>query len=81
MAHCRKKCISILLTDDCNLRCKYCYCGEERKKDSINVKFVKRAISDFKRKGKTVSLGKLTKTQLQNAYAGCKRQQHWYRSH
>ena len=37
MAHCRKKCISILLTDDCNLRCKYCYCGEERKKDSINV--------------------------------------------
>ena len=51
MAHCRKKCISILLTDDCNLRCKYCYCGEERKKDSINVKFVKRAISDFKNQG------------------------------
>lgn len=51
MAHCRKKCISILLTDDCNLRCKYCYCGEERKKDSININFVKRAISDFKNQG------------------------------
>ena len=51
MAHCRKKCLSILLTDDCNLKCKYCYCGEERKKNSINVKFVKCAIDDFYKQG------------------------------
>ena len=51
MAHCRKKCLSILLTDDCNLKCKYCYCGEERKKDSINLDFVKCAIDDFVKQG------------------------------
>lgn len=51
MAHCRKKCLSILLTDDCNLKCKYCYCGEEKKKNSINVKFVKCAIDDFYKQG------------------------------
>lgn len=51
MAHCRKKCLSILLTDDCNLKCKYCYCGEERKKNSINIKFVKCAIDDFYKQG------------------------------
>lgn len=51
MAHCRKKCITILLTNDCNLKCKYCYCGEERNKDSINLNFVKCAIRDFKKQG------------------------------
>lgn len=54
MAHCRKRCISILLTDDCNLRCKYCYCGEERRKNNINVRFVKRAISDFVEQGNSL---------------------------
>lgn len=49
MAHCRKRCLTVLLTDDCNLKCKYCYCGEEHEKRSINVDFVKCAIRDFKR--------------------------------
>lgn len=51
MAHCRKKCLSILLTEDCNLKCKYCYCGEKRGKKSIDINFVKRAIMDFKEQG------------------------------
>lgn len=51
MAHCRKKCLSILLTDDCNLRCKYCYCGMERRKNSIDIDFVKCAINDFIKQG------------------------------
>lgn len=51
MAHCRKKCLSILLTENCNLKCKYCYCGEERSRKSIDVNFVKCAIRDFKEQG------------------------------
>lgn len=51
MAHCRKKCLSIFLTEACNLRCKYCYCGEARSSRRINIKFVKRAIKDFYDKG------------------------------
>lgn len=51
MAHCRKKCLSILLTETCNLKCKYCYCGEERGNKSININFVKKAIEDFKSSG------------------------------
>lgn len=51
MAHCRKKCLSILLTQACNLKCKYCYCGQERGKRSININFVKRAIQDFRNTG------------------------------
>lgn len=51
MAHCRKKCLSVLLTEACNLRCKYCYCGEERGNRKINIKFVKKAIEDFKDSG------------------------------
>lgn len=51
MSHCRKRCLTVLLTDDCNLQCKYCYCGEEREKKSINVDFVKCAIDDFVKQG------------------------------
>lgn len=47
MAHCRKKCLTVLLTEACNLRCKYCYCGESRSNKKIDINFVKRAIKDF----------------------------------
>lgn len=47
MAHCRKKCLSIFLTEACNLKCKYCYCSEARSSRKININFVKRAIKDF----------------------------------
>ncbi|NMC60203.1 MAG: radical SAM protein [Candidatus Methanofastidiosa archaeon] len=48
MAHYRKKCISLLLTTQCNLDCKYCYSKKDRKENfSLNIDFAKRGIEDF----------------------------------
>lgn len=48
MAHFEKNCITIFLTEKCNLNCKYCYCEEEHKKNNeINIDFCKRGIKDF----------------------------------
>ncbi|SHF02083.1 radical SAM additional 4Fe4S-binding SPASM domain-containing protein [Marinitoga hydrogenitolerans DSM 16785] len=50
MAHWRKDCISIFLTDRCNLHCKYCYCNEIHKNTQIenhNINFYKIGITDF----------------------------------
>jgi len=39
--------INILLTNDCNLRCKYCYANGGEKKEVIDFNFVKCAIDHF----------------------------------
>ena len=58
MAHCKKRCISLLLTDVCNLSCKYCYCksSETHPKNEIDYEFVKTAIDDFYAKEKKIYL-------------------------
>lgn len=58
MAHCKKRCISLFLTDVCNLSCKYCYCksNEKHPKNEINYEFVKTAINDFFTKEKKIYL-------------------------
>lgn len=51
MAHYRKRCLTVLLTDECNLECKYCYCKDSKEiQKDININFVKRAILDFYKK-------------------------------
>lgn len=48
MAHCKKNCISFLLTSNCNLNCIYCYAKESHAKEkTLNVNFAKKAIDDF----------------------------------
>ncbi|MBM7558991.1 radical SAM/SPASM domain-containing protein [Marinitoga litoralis] len=50
MAHWRKDCISIFLTDSCNLHCKYCYCKETAQHieiENYNIDFYKVGIRDF----------------------------------
>lgn len=48
MSHCEKNCISLFLTEDCNLNCKYCYCkGDRKKSKSMDLDFIKSAIDDF----------------------------------
>jgi len=48
MGHFRKKMITIFMTNQCNMRCKYCYLGDsENVKESIDLKFAKRAIQDY----------------------------------
>lgn len=47
MPHCKKNCISLFVTNQCNLSCRYCYCEKNQKKQSINVYFVKTGIDDF----------------------------------
>lgn len=58
MAHCKKRCISLFLTDVCNLSCKYCYCksNETHAKNEIDYKFVKKAIENFYDKEKKIYL-------------------------
>lgn len=52
MGHWRKQMISILMTNQCNMNCKYCYLGSQEKKQAkekrvVNMKFAKRAIQDY----------------------------------
>lgn len=52
MGHWRKQMISILMTNQCNMNCKYCYLGSQEKKQEktrqvVNMKFAKRAIKDY----------------------------------
>lgn len=48
MAHSRKKCITIFLTNECVCRCVYCYLGQlPLRREVIDVAFAKRGISDF----------------------------------
>lgn len=51
MAHFEKKCLSILLNNSCNLKCRYCYCDDGDVGESIDLEFVKQAILDFKKQG------------------------------
>ncbi|MCX8131462.1 MAG: radical SAM protein [Clostridia bacterium] len=52
MAHCEKKCLTILLTEKCNLRCKYCYCDDGKMNSkSIDFEFIKCAVDDFVKEG------------------------------
>lgn len=57
MAHCKKNCISLFLTENCNLNCKYCYCKSDRKKSkSMNINFIKCAIDDFYKENSNIYL-------------------------
>lgn len=57
MAHCKKNCISLFLTEDCNLSCKYCYCKSDRKKSKpMNINFIKCAIDDFYKENRKIYL-------------------------
>lgn len=58
MGHCKKRCISLFLTDVCNLSCKYCYCksDKEHKKNELDLDFIKVAIKDFYEKEKKIYL-------------------------
>ena len=52
MGHWRKQMISILVTNRCNMACKYCYLGDknirdEKPKRVIDINFAKRAIKDY----------------------------------
>ena len=52
MGHWRKQMISILVTNHCNMACKYCYLGDknirdEKPKKVIDINFAKRAIKDY----------------------------------
>lgn len=49
MGHCNKRCLSVFLTDACNLSCRYCYCKPSAEKENamITFDFVKAAIDDF----------------------------------
>ena len=52
MGHWRKQMISILVTNKCNMACKYCYLGSkdaknEKEKRLIDIKFAKKAIQDY----------------------------------
>ena len=57
MSYCKKKCISLFLTEDCNLDCKYCYCKSDRKKSKpMDMEFIKCAIDDFYKQYGTIYL-------------------------
>ncbi len=52
MGHWRKQMISILITNKCNMSCKYCYLGDktvcdDQPKRVIDINFAKRAIKDY----------------------------------
>lgn len=52
MGHWRKQMISILVTNRCNMACKYCYLGdtnvkERKEKRTVNLNFAKKAIKDY----------------------------------
>ncbi len=48
MPHCKKNCISFLLTSKCNLNCLYCYSKESHaRQKSLDINFAKKAIDDF----------------------------------
>lgn len=47
MPHCKKNCISLFMTNQCNLACIYCYCEKTQKKQTIDPEFVKAGIDDF----------------------------------
>lgn len=47
MAHCRKECVSLFMTTECNLDCSYCYVEDHGHEHSINLDFAKRGIIDF----------------------------------
>lgn len=52
MGHWRKEMISILVTNKCNMACRYCYLGDtsikdEKKKQVVNINFAKKAIKDY----------------------------------
>ena len=49
MAHYRKQCISILVTNKCNINCTYCLTGSAKKsiKTVVDSSFAKKGIADF----------------------------------
>lgn len=48
MGHCRKKMITLLMTNTCNLDCKYCYVEKDIDKvKTINIDFAKNGIRDY----------------------------------
>jgi len=47
MPHCKKNCISLFLTNQCNLSCRYCYCEKSKDRQTINTDFAKAGIDDF----------------------------------
>lgn len=47
MPHCKKNCISLFVTNQCNLSCRYCYCEKKSEKQSISIDFAKAGINDF----------------------------------
>lgn len=52
MGHWRKQMISILVTNKCNMCCKYCYLGDteskqQKEKKVVNINFAKKAIKDY----------------------------------
>jgi uncharacterized protein len=49
MGHFRKELLTIVLSEDCNMACKYCYSNEFQKKHkrSISLDFAKKGIKDY----------------------------------
>lgn len=48
MGHCRKKMITLLMTNTCNLNCKYCYVEKNIGKiKTIDINFAKNGIKDY----------------------------------
>src|SRR5574341_1863395 len=48
MGHCRKTCISLFMTTECNLSCNYCYLRNYKlQPESIDVEFAAVGIRDY----------------------------------
>lgn len=47
MPHCNKKAMTFVLTNECNLACKYCYTSRCMEKQTLDIKFAKKAIEEY----------------------------------
>lgn len=47
MPHCDKKTISFILTNRCNMACRYCYASRETNYQTLDLNFAKKAIEEY----------------------------------